>query len=127
MMLVVYGKYMPKYMLYHGPLYYSYGLDTKKWAIPRGPYDESCFNCKRCKISIKVFHRAITISQQQRLHTLINRHYSVFLNPTGLIDTPNIPVSFKAQEVSYKIFLLGKAGAGKTSIVSKLVGRGMIM
>eukprot|EP00794_Sanderia_malayensis_P015324 gene15324-16901_t len=41
----------------------------------------------------------------------------------GLIDSPVIPVSLKAKEVSYKIFLLGKAGVGKTSIVSKLVGR----
>lgn len=43
----------------------------------------------------------------------------------GLIDAPSIPVSLKTQEVSYKIFLLGKSGVGKTSIVSKLVGRGV--
>eukprot|EP00795_Rhopilema_esculentum_P006860 gene6860-12459_t len=40
----------------------------------------------------------------------------------GLIETPNLPPKVNIEEVSYKIFLLGKAGVGKTSLVSKLVG-----
>ena len=42
----------------------------------------------------------------------------------GLLDGPNIPPHLKPDEVSYKIFLCGKAGVGKTALVSKLVGRG---
>ena len=46
---------------------------------------------------------------------------------TGLIETPNLPPKVNIEEVSYKIFLLGKSGVGKTSLVSKLVGTGTVI
>ena len=41
--------------------------------------------------------------------------------PTGLLELPNVPPTIKY--LSYKLFLSGKSGSGKTSLVSYLSGR----
>jgi len=38
----------------------------------------------------------------------------------GLLEKPNVPT--QVEEVTYKIFLVGKSGVGKTSTVAKLSG-----
>ena len=38
----------------------------------------------------------------------------------GLLEKPNVPTH--VEEVTYKIFLVGKSGVGKTSTVAKLSG-----
>ena len=44
-----------------------------------------------------------------------------FLFPTGILERPLLPPT--VQVVGFKLFLSGKAGVGKTSIVSYLSGK----
>ena len=45
---------------------------------------------------------------------------SSFMSFEGLLEKPNVPTH--VEEVTYKIFLVGKSGVGKTSTVAKLSG-----
>ena len=50
-------------------------------------------------------------------YSLINIKY---LNIIGLLERPSLPPS--APQVCYKLFMYGKAGAGKTYVMNKLMG-----
>lgn len=39
---------------------------------------------------------------------------------SGILERPSLPSSI--EEVTYKIFMIGRSGVGKTSVVSKLAG-----
>lgn len=40
----------------------------------------------------------------------------------GILDKPVLPANITADEVKYKILLVGKSGVGKTSTIAKLSG-----
>ncbi|XP_052718129.1 ciliogenesis and planar polarity effector 2-like [Crassostrea angulata] len=42
--------------------------------------------------------------------------------PFGILDKPVLPLNITADEVKYKILLVGKSGIGKTSTIAKLSG-----
>ncbi|XP_078338140.1 ciliogenesis and planar polarity effector 2-like [Crassostrea virginica] len=42
--------------------------------------------------------------------------------PFGILDKPVLPANITADEVKYKILLVGKSGVGKTSTIAKLSG-----
>lgn len=39
---------------------------------------------------------------------------------SGILERPSLPTSI--EEVTYKIFMIGRSGVGKTSVVGKLAG-----
>jgi len=52
--------------------------------------------------------------------TLIFFSNSLFLYIVGILERPLLPSSI--EEVSYKIFMIGRSGVGKTSVVARLAG-----
>lgn len=44
----------------------------------------------------------------------------IVLSISGILERPSLPTSI--EEVTYKIFMIGRSGVGKTSVVEKLAG-----
>jgi len=45
---------------------------------------------------------------------------SRFLHILGILEKPSLPSSI--EEVTYKIFMIGRSGVGKTSVIARLAG-----
>lgn len=64
-------------------------------------------------------------SSNYLFHSILSLFYSnlrqlALSNPLGILERP--PLSSSIEEVTYKIFLVGRSGVGKTSVVACLAG-----